>query len=101
MGKSSSSVKNSTHFVGKITNVLIHSNQMVNLDEVSLFTRVTTDETLTVVQEKMATGPSLEEHICIPIDNAMALLYGNDLLQDRGLANTDKKKDWLGDHHCP
>ncbi len=39
-GKSSSYVKNSAHFVGRISDVPIHSNQMVSLDVVSLFTKV-------------------------------------------------------------
>ena len=51
-GKSSSYVKNSAHFMERISNALIHSNQMENLDVVSLFTKVPTDETLAVVQDK-------------------------------------------------
>ena len=51
-GKSSSYVKNSAHFVKRIKDASIHSNQMVSLDVVSLFTKVPTDETLTVVRDK-------------------------------------------------
>ena len=58
----------------KISNTLIHSKKMMSLDVVSLFTKVPTDETLTVVQDKLAADPSLEEHTCIPIDNLMEIL---------------------------
>ena len=37
-------------------------------------TKVPTDETLTVVQNKLATDPSLEEHTCILVDNLMETL---------------------------
>ena len=47
---------------------------MVSLDVVSLFMRVSPDETLTVVQDKLAADLLLEEHICIPIDNPMEML---------------------------
>ena len=49
----------------------IHSNQMVNLDVVSLFTKVPTDEKLAVVRDKLAADPLLEERTCIPINNLM------------------------------
>ena len=52
----------------------IHSNQMESLDVVSLFTKVPTDETLTVVWDKLAADPLLEERTCIPIDNLMEML---------------------------
>ena len=52
----------------------IHSNQMVNLDVVSLFTKVPTDEALAIVRDKLAADPLLEERICIPIDNLMEML---------------------------
>ena len=58
----------------KICKVPIHSNQMMSLDVVSLFMRVSTDETQTVVQDKLVADPSLEECICIPIDNLMKML---------------------------
>ena len=35
--------------------------------------KVPTDETLTVVQDKLATDPSLEEHTCIPVGNLMEM----------------------------
>ena len=73
-GKSSSYVKNSIHFVERISDAPIHSNQMVSLDVVSLFTKVPTDETLAVVLEKLDTDPLPEEHTCIPIDNQMEML---------------------------
>ena len=73
-GKSSSYVKNSAHFVERISDAPIHSNQMVSLDVVSLFTKVPTDETLAVVRDKLAADPLLEECICIPIDNLMEML---------------------------
>ena len=60
-GKSSSYVKNSTHKVEKIHNVPIHSNQIVSLDVVSLFTKVPNNETLTVVWDKLAADTYLEE----------------------------------------
>ena len=70
-GKSSSYNKNSDHFVERISDAPIHSNQM---DVVSLFTKVSTDETLAVVRDKLAADPLLEERICIPIDNLMEML---------------------------
>ena len=73
-GKSSSYVKNSAHFVERISDAPIHSNQMVNLDVVSLFTKVPTDETLAVVRDKLAADSLLEERTCIPIDNLMEML---------------------------
>ena len=47
---------------------------MVSLDVISLFTNVSTDETLTVVRDKLAADPSLEEHTCILIDNLKMLI---------------------------
>ena len=73
-GKSSSYVKDSAHFVERISDAPIHSNQMVSLDVVSLFTKVPTDETLAVVRDKLAADPLLEERTCIPIDNLMEML---------------------------
>ena len=73
-GKSSSYVKNSAHFVERISDTLIHSNQMVSLDVVSLFTKVPTDEPLAVVRDKLAANPLLEERTGIPIDNLMEML---------------------------
>ena len=46
----------STHFLEKVSNTPIHSNQIVNL-----LIRVPTDETLTAVQDKLAVNPLLEE----------------------------------------
>ena len=84
-------VKNSSHFVERI-----HSNQMVSLDVVSLFTKVQNDETLAVVRDKLATDPLMEECTCIPIDNLMKLLtfcvettyfgMGSDIYRQEGLA---------------
>ena len=59
-GKSSSYVKNSAHFVERISDAPIHSNQIVSLDVVSLFTKAPTDGTLAVVRDKLATDPLLE-----------------------------------------
>ena len=73
-GNSSSYVKNSAHFVERINDAPIHSNQMVSLDVVSLFTKVPTDETLAVVRDKLAADPLLEECTCISIDNLMEML---------------------------
>ena len=47
---------------------------MVSLDVVSLFTKVPTDETLSVVRDKLTAAPMLEERTCIPIDNLMEML---------------------------
>ena len=58
----------------RISDAPIHSNQMVSLDVVSLFTKVPTDETLAVVQDKLAPDPLLEERTCIPIDNLIEML---------------------------
>ena len=96
-GKSSSYIKNSAHFVEIISDGPIHSNQIVSLDVVSLFTKVPTDETLAVVWDKLAADPFLEEPICIPIDNLMEMLtfcvettyfgMGSDIYQqEEGLA---------------
>ena len=73
-GKSSSCLKNSAHFVERISDALIHSNQMVILGVVSLFTKVPTDETLAVVRDKLAADPLLEERTCILIYNLMEML---------------------------
>ena len=56
-GKSSSYVKNSAHFVERISDAPIHSNQMVSLGVASLFTKVPTDETLAVGRDKLAADP--------------------------------------------
>ena len=75
----------------------IHSNQMVSLDVVRLFTKVPTDETLAVVRDKLAADRLLEERTCIPIDNRMEMLtfcvetpdfgMGSDIYwQEEGLA---------------
>ena len=56
-GKSSSYVKNSAHFVERISVVPFHFNQMVSLDVVSRFTKVPTDEALAVVRDKLAADP--------------------------------------------
>ena len=83
-GKSSSYVKNSVYFVERISDAPIHSNQMVSLDVVSLFTKAFTDETLAVVRDKLAADPLLEERTCIPIDNLLEMLTlrGDNLLRD-------------------
>ena len=73
-GKSSSYVKNSAHFVVRISDAPIHSNQMVSLDVVSLFTKVPTDETLAVLWDKLVADPLLEGRTCIPKDNLMEIL---------------------------
>ena len=81
----------------RISDAPIHSNQMVSLDVVSLFTKVPTDETLAVVRDKLATALLLEERTCIPIDNLMKMLIfcvettyfgmGSDIYrQEEGLA---------------
>ena len=92
--KSPSYVKNSAHFVERISNAPIHSNQMVSFDVVSLFTKVPTDETLAVVRDKLAADPLLEEHTCVLIDNLMEMLtfcvkttqfrMGSDIYQQKG-----------------
>ena len=69
----------------------------MSLDVVSLFTKVPIDETLTVVRDKLAADPLLEECTCIPIDNLMEMLtfcvettyfgMGSDIYrQEEGLA---------------
>ena len=73
-GKSSSYVKNSAHFVERISDAPIHSNHTVSLDLVSFFTKVPTDEIFTVGRDKLAADSLLEERICIPIDNLMEML---------------------------
>ena len=95
IGNSSSHVKNSAFFVERISNGPICSDQMVNLDVVSLFTKVPTDETLDVVLDKLAADPLLEERINISIDNLMKMNFylettfevGSDIYQqEEGLA---------------
>ena len=73
-GKSSSYVKNSAHFVERISDAPVHANQMVSLDVVNLFTKVSTDEMLAIVRDKLAADPLLEEHTCILIDNLIEML---------------------------
>ena len=68
---------------------------MVSLDVVSLFTKVPSDETLLVVQDKLTANSLLEERTCIPKDNLMEMLtcvattfigMGSDIYQQEGLA---------------
>ena len=75
----------------------IPSNQMMSQDLVSLFPRVPTDETQTVVQNKLVADPSLDEHTCIPIDNLIEKLTfcGETTYLGLGQTYTDKKEDWL------
>ena len=47
---------------------------MVNLDVLSVFLRVPTNETLTVAKDNLVADPSLEERSCIPTDNLMEML---------------------------
>ena len=97
-GKSSSYVRNSTHFVEKIRNAPIHSNQIV-----SLFTKVPTDETLAVVQDMLAVDSSLEERTCISIDNLMEMLTFcvETTYFEMVLTYTIKWRAWRWDLHCP
>ena len=74
VGMSSSYVKNSVHFVERISNAPIRSDQMVSLDEVNLFTKVPTDETLGMVHNRLAADPLLAECTCILTDNLMEML---------------------------
>ena len=95
-GKSSSYIKNSAHFVERISDAPIHSNQIMSLDVVSLFTKVPTDKTFAVVRDKLAADPLLEESTCIPIDNLIEMLtlcaettyfgMGSDIYRQEGLA---------------
>ena len=62
---------NSAHFVERISEAPNHSNQM---DVVSLFIKVPTDETLSVVRDKLTADSLLEERTFIPIDNQMKIL---------------------------
>ena len=52
-----------------ISNTPVLSNQMVGLDVVSLFMRISTEETLTMVWDKLTADLLLKECTCIPIDN--------------------------------
>ena len=92
-GKSSSYVKNSAHFVERISDAPIHSNQTMSLDVVSLFTKVSTDETLVVVRDKLAADPLLKERTCIPIDNLMEMLTFCEETTRWDLIYTDEEKD--------
>ena len=71
--------------IERINDAPIHSNLMMSLDVVRLFTKVPTDETFAVVWDKLATDPSLEERTCIPIDDHMKMFHflcGDNLLED-------------------
>ena len=57
----------------RISNTPIHSNQMLSVDVVSLFTKVPTNETL-VVWNKLTADPLLEECTCTPINNLIEML---------------------------
>ena len=67
---------------------------MVSLEVVSLFTKVPTNETLAVVQDKLAADPLLEERTCILKNNLMEMLtfcvettyfrMGSDIYQQEG-----------------
>ena len=46
----------------------------MSLDAVNLFLRVSTDETLTEVRDKLAADPSVEGRTCIPKDNLLEML---------------------------
>ena len=80
----------------RISDVPIHSNQIVSLDVVCVFTKIPTDETLAVVRDNLTADPLLEERTCIPIDNLMEMLIfcvaityfrmGSDIYQQEGLA---------------
>ena len=69
---------------------------MGSLYVLSLFTKLPTNETLAVVQDKLAADHLLEERTCIPIDNLMEMLtfcmettylrMGSDIYQQEGLA---------------
>ena len=89
-GKSSLYVKNSAHFTERISNTLIHSNQILSLYVVSRFTKVPTDETLAVIQDKLYADFLLEERTYIPLDNLIETTYfemGSDIYrQEEGLA---------------
>ena len=99
-GKFSLYVKNSAHFVEGISNAPIHSNQMVSLDIVNLFTKVPTNETLAVVWDKMAAETLLKEHTNILIDNLMEILtVQKQSTSGRDQMYTDKRNDWLWVHY--
>ena len=81
----------------RIRDAPIHSNQILSLEVASLFTKVPTDEALTVIRDKLAASPLLEERTCIPIDNLIKMLtfcaetayfmMGSDIYpQEEGLA---------------
>ena len=76
-----------------ICNALIHSNQIESLDLVNLFMKVLTDKTLTVVRDKLATDPFLEECTCIPVDNLMEMLtFCMKAIYFKGVTYTKKKR---------
>lgn len=66
VGKPSSYVQNSAHFVEIINNAPIHPNQMIGL-----FTKAFTDEALTVIRKKLTSNTSSGGRTCIPINNTM------------------------------
>ena len=74
IGKSPSYARNLSHFVEIIKNAPILSNQMVSPDVVSLFTKVPTEEALSVARGRLASDSSLEERTCIPVDNLIEIL---------------------------
>ena len=62
VGRTSSFIKNSTHFVQKIRNTpLDKSDRLVSFDVVSLFTKVPVNEAMVVIEEMLEKDESIDE----------------------------------------
>ena len=62
VGRTSSYIKNSTHFVQKIRNTpLDKSDRLVSFDVVSLFTKVPVNEAMVVIEEMLENDESIDE----------------------------------------
>ena len=73
---------------------------MVSPEEVSLFTKVPSDETLAVVRDKLTADLLQEEHTCIPNDNLIEMLPFCVETTYFGMESDTNKKDRLWVHHC-
>jgi len=75
VGNTDSYIKNSQHFLEKLSQIDIDpNNTLVSFDVVSLFTNVPVDKTLTVVRDKLESDIKLGERTKLNIDTILELL---------------------------
>lgn len=67
-------VMNSTHFTKLIQNIPDESKQIISLDVMNLYTKFPTEETPSVIQEKLVTDTNIKERPGILIGNLMEML---------------------------